>query len=137
MQYVPQNITAGTVTLRVGIVEITMFATTSQVTVPTVVSLIGRGSGVTVRTRILCNALLWSRQVKWSCYITLKSKNSNVTCYKPFDSNMKTYRSLFSCRYHQFSGGFFLSWFNRYNISNNSVAHWNFKIDLMNNLVAF
>lgn len=107
MQYVPQTITAGTVTLRVGIVEITMFATTSQVTVPTVVSLIGRGSGVTVRTRILCNALLWSRQVKWSCYITLKSKNSNVTCYKPFDSNMKTYRSLFSCRYHQFSGFFF------------------------------
>lgn len=109
MQYVPQTITAGTVTLRVGIVEITMFATTSQVTVPTVVSLIGRGSGVTVRTRILCNALLWSRQVKWSCYITwwLKSKNSYVTCYKPFDSNMKTYRSLFSCRYHQFSGFFF------------------------------
>lgn len=107
MQYVPQTITAGTVTLRVGIVEITMFATTSQVTVPTVVSLIGRGSGVTVRTRILCNALLWSRQVKWSCYITLKSKNSYVTCYKPFDSNMKTYRSLFSSRYHQFSGFFF------------------------------
>lgn len=109
MQYVPQTITAGTVTLRVGIVEITMFATTSQVTVPTVVSLIGRGSGVTVRTRILCNALLWSRQVKWSCYITwwLKSKNSYVTCYKPFDSNMKTYRSLFSCRYHQFSGFFY------------------------------
>lgn len=40
---------AVTVTLRVDIVEITMFATTSQATVPMAVSLIGRGTGVTVR----------------------------------------------------------------------------------------
>lgn len=34
------------VTLRVGIVKVTMFVTTSQVTVPIAVSLIGKGTGV-------------------------------------------------------------------------------------------